>query len=79
MLNIETNFTLIFLLILLAFVSSATQDIATDAMAARSFERKTAACSTACNRWAHLPEVWWAVVFYCCFFTVSDGPAYCRG
>jgi predicted MFS family arabinose efflux permease len=40
MLNIETNFTLIFLLILLAFVSSATQDIATDAMAARSFERK---------------------------------------
>jgi predicted MFS family arabinose efflux permease len=40
MLNIETNSTLIFLLILLAFVSSATQDIATDAMAARSFERK---------------------------------------
>ena len=40
MLNIETNFTLIFILILLAFVASATQDIATDAMAARSFERK---------------------------------------
>jgi len=40
MLNIETSFTLIFILILFAFVSSATQDIATDAMAARSFERK---------------------------------------
>ena len=40
MLNVETSFTLIFILILLAFVSSATQDIATDAMAARSFERK---------------------------------------
>lgn len=40
MLNIETHFTLIIFLILLAFISSATQDIATDAMAARSFERK---------------------------------------
>ncbi|MDD2513087.1 MAG: MFS transporter [Proteiniphilum sp.] len=40
MLRIETHFTLIILLILLAFISSATQDIATDAMAARSFERK---------------------------------------
>lgn len=40
MLNLETNFTLIIVLIILAFISSATQDIATDAMAARSFERK---------------------------------------
>ena len=40
LLNIETSFSLIFILILLAFVASATQDIATDAMAARSFERK---------------------------------------
>jgi len=40
MLNVETHFTLVILLILLAFISSATQDIATDAMAARSFERR---------------------------------------
>ena len=40
MLNLETNFTLIIVLIILAFISSATQDIATDAMAARSFDRK---------------------------------------
>lgn len=40
MLNLQTNFTLIIALILLAFVSSATQDIATDALAARSFERR---------------------------------------
>lgn len=40
MMNLETNFTLIIVLIILAFISSATQDIATDAMAARSFERK---------------------------------------
>lgn len=38
--NIEANFTLIVFLIILAFVSSATQDIATDAMAARSFKRE---------------------------------------
>lgn len=40
MLNLETNFPTIIVLIILAFISSATQDIATDAMAARSFERK---------------------------------------
>jgi hypothetical protein len=40
MLNLQTNFTLIIGLILLAFISSATQDIATDALAARSFERR---------------------------------------
>ncbi|MDD2512989.1 MAG: MFS transporter [Proteiniphilum sp.] len=40
MLRIDTHFTLIIFLILLAFISSATQDIATDAMAARSFERR---------------------------------------
>lgn len=40
MLNLSSNFTLIIVLIILAFISSATQDIATDAMAARSFERK---------------------------------------
>lgn len=39
-LHIETDFTLVIILIILAFISSATQDIATDAMAARSFERK---------------------------------------
>lgn len=39
-LSIETDFTLIIILIILAFISSATQDIATDAMAARSFDRK---------------------------------------
>lgn len=39
-LNLKTDFTLIIILILLAFVSSATQDIATDALAARSFERR---------------------------------------
>lgn len=37
---IERDFTLIIVLIILAFISSATQDIATDAMAARSFDRK---------------------------------------
>jgi hypothetical protein len=79
MLNIETNSTLIFLLILLAFVSSATQDIAQMPWLPALSNAKTAACSTACNRWAHLPEVWWAVVFYCCFFTVSDGPSCCPG
>ncbi|MCE5205258.1 MAG: MFS transporter [Porphyromonadaceae bacterium] len=40
MLNVKTHFTLVIILILFAFISSATQDIATDAMAARSFERK---------------------------------------
>ena len=40
MLDIQTDFSLIILLILLAFIASATQDIATDAMAARAFERK---------------------------------------
>lgn len=39
-LSIEADFTLIIILIILAFISSATQDIATDAMAARSFDRK---------------------------------------
>ncbi len=39
-LNVETHFTLVIVLILFAFISSATQDIATDAMAARSFERR---------------------------------------
>ena len=39
-LSIETDFTLIIIFIILAFISSATQDIATDAMAARSFDRK---------------------------------------
>lgn len=40
MLNIETNFTFIIILVIMAFISSATQDIATDAMAVRAFERK---------------------------------------
>ncbi len=39
-LNVETHFTLVIVLILFALISSATQDIATDAMAARSFERR---------------------------------------
>ena len=39
-LNVETHFTWVIILVILAFVSSATQDIATDAMAARCFERK---------------------------------------
>ena len=40
MLDIKVDFSLIILLIILAFIASATQDIATDAMAARAFERK---------------------------------------
>lgn len=39
-LDLQTDFTVIIGLILLAFISSATQDIATDALAARSFERR---------------------------------------
>ncbi|MDR1743907.1 MAG: MFS transporter [Dysgonamonadaceae bacterium] len=39
-LNLRTEFALIIGLVVFAFVASATQDIATDAMAARSFERK---------------------------------------
>lgn len=39
-LNLKTDLFLVVILLLLAFISSATQDIATDAMAARAFERK---------------------------------------
>lgn len=38
-LNLQQNFTIIIGLVILAFISSATQDIATDAMAARAFRR----------------------------------------
>ncbi|MDO5665256.1 MAG: MFS transporter [Bacteroidia bacterium] len=38
-LRIETDFSLIITLVILAFIASATQDIATDAMAARAFPR----------------------------------------
>jgi MFS family permease len=39
-LDLKLNFTLIFVLMLLSFVASATQDIATDALAALSFNRR---------------------------------------
>ncbi len=39
-LDFKTDLFLVVILLLLAFISSATQDIATDAMAARAFERK---------------------------------------
>jgi len=39
-LNLDLNFNLIFVLMLLSFVASATQDIATDALAALSFSHK---------------------------------------
>ncbi len=39
-LNIKEDFSLIIILVVFAFVASATQDIATDAMAARAFPRK---------------------------------------
>lgn len=38
-LSLKTDLILIFILLLLAFISSATQDIATDAMASRAFEK----------------------------------------
>ena len=38
--SLEKNFALIISLVIFAFIASATQDIATDAMAARSFERR---------------------------------------
>lgn len=38
--SLEKNFALIICLVIFAFIASATQDIATDAMAARSFERR---------------------------------------
>lgn len=38
-LRVETNFSLIITLVVLAFIASATQDIATDGMAARAFLR----------------------------------------
>jgi len=40
LLDLQLNFNLIFVLILLSFVASATQDIATDALAALSFTKK---------------------------------------
>lgn len=39
-LDLDLNFYLVFVLMLLSFVASATQDIATDALAALSFNRK---------------------------------------
>ena len=40
LLNLKLNFSLIFVLILLSFVASATQDIATDALTALSFDKR---------------------------------------
>lgn len=40
-LRLETDFSLILLLVVLAFICSATQDIATDALTSRSFYRDT--------------------------------------
>jgi predicted MFS family arabinose efflux permease len=39
-LNFATNFNFILTLVIISFIASATQDIATDALAARSFSRK---------------------------------------
>ena len=50
-LDFKTDFYMIIALIIISFIASATQDIATDALAVLSFSRKDRVWRTVCNRW----------------------------
>jgi hypothetical protein len=55
-LDLKADFWLVLTLIILSFIASGTQDIATDAMTALSFNRKERAGATACKVWGILPD-----------------------
>lgn len=69
LLKLDTTPVLVIGLILMAFLMSATQDIATDALAARSFHASDRGLINSMQSMGSLPVVWWEVGCYWCSFT----------